>query len=75
MRVHEIKELAVEDFAGHISDTRKEIVELRFQMAARKLENPGKMAEAKRRLARLLTIQSEKQNKNYKPTPKKAKSK
>jgi len=71
MRVHEIKELALEDFAGHISDTRKQIVELRFQMAARKLDNPGKMAEAKRRLARLLTVQAENLYLNYTPTPKK----
>ena len=59
MRVHEIRELAKEDFAGQISDTRKEIVELRFQLAARKLENTAKLRAAKKKLARLLTVQSE----------------
>jgi large subunit ribosomal protein L29 len=63
MKTHEIKELAVEDFAGHINDTRKEIVDLRFQLAARKLENPSKLRQAKKHLARLLTIQAEKAKK------------
>lgn len=73
MRVHEIRELAKEDFSTQISDTRKEIVELRFQLAARKLENPAKLRAARKRLARLLTIQSENE-KGIKHTPKVAKA-
>ena len=72
MRLHEIKELATDDLAGHIKDTRKEIVELRFQLAARKLENTAKLRAARKRLAQLLTVQTEKTNPNYKPTPKRA---
>lgn len=75
MRVHEMRDLAAEDFAGQIADTRKEIVELRFQLAARKLENPARLRQARKRLARLLTIQSEKANPNLKQTPKKAAAK
>lgn len=74
MKTHEIKDLALEDFAGHISDTRKEIVELRFQLAARKLENPAKLRLARRKLARLLTIQTQKTTKTETKTETKTKA-
>lgn len=60
MRTHEIREMSGEDVNTRINDTRREIVELRFQLAARKLESTAKLRQARRRLARLLTIQSEK---------------
>jgi large subunit ribosomal protein L29 len=71
MRVHEIRDLHADDFAAQIADARKQIVELRFQLAARKLENPAKLRAARKHLARLLTIQTEKANPNHKPTPSK----
>ena len=70
MRVHEMRELAPENMNGQILDARKEIVQLRFELAARKLENTGKLREARKRLARLLTIQTEKINPNHKPLAK-----
>jgi large subunit ribosomal protein L29 len=69
-----MREIAKEDFAAQITDTRKEIVELRFQLAARKLENTAKLRAAKKRLARLLTVQSENE-KGIKHTPKATKAK
>ena len=60
MRVNEIRELNSEDLQARIADTRKNIVDLRFQMAARKLESTSKLKEARRTLSRLLTIQTEK---------------
>lgn len=39
MRVKEIRELSDEEIAGKITDTRKEIVQLRFELATRKLRN------------------------------------
>jgi large subunit ribosomal protein L29 len=75
MKTHEIKDLAPEDFAAHISDTRKEIVELRFQLAARKLENPAKLRLARRQLARLLTIQTQKTSKTASNTTEKTTAK
>lgn len=59
MRVKEIRELSDEEFANSINDARKEIVELRFQLAMRKLENPSKLRQVRKRLARLITIQAE----------------
>ena len=74
MRVHEIRELHPEDLTTQISDARKQIVELRFQLAARKLENPSTLRVARKHLARLLTIQAEKNNPNFKATPKREKA-
>lgn len=61
MRVKEMRELSPEELALRIDETRKNIVELRFQLALRKLENPAKLRLTKKQLAQLLTIQTEKQ--------------
>jgi len=61
MRVSEMRDLSVDELQTKITDTRKEIVELRFQHAGRKLESPAKMRLARKRLARLLTVQTQKQ--------------
>ncbi len=59
MRIREMRELSAEELKSRIDETRKEIVELRFQHAARKLENPAKLRLTRRRLARLLTVQAQ----------------
>jgi large subunit ribosomal protein L29 len=61
MRTKEIRELSAEDIKTHIVEARKEIIELRFQLAIRKLESPAKLRTARKKLARLLTIESEKE--------------
>ena len=61
MKASEIRELTAEEIKTRLLETNKEIVSLRFQFAARKLENVSKIAQAKRNLSRLLTIQSEKE--------------
>lgn len=61
MKVKEMRELQIEELKARIDETRKQIVELRFQLAVRKLENPAKLRTARKTLAKLLTIQTEKQ--------------
>jgi len=51
----------MEELKARIDETRKQIVELRFQLAVRKLDNPAKLRTARKTLAKLLTIQTEKQ--------------
>lgn len=63
MKLEDIRELSAEDLQTHISDARKTIVELRFQQALRKLESPARLRNAKKLLAQLLTIETEKQMK------------
>ena len=61
MRVREIRELTADELTSRIDEARKELVELRFQHAMRKLENTAKLAHTRKRLSRLLTIAHEKQ--------------
>lgn len=63
MRVREMRELSAEDISARIDETRKEIVELRFQLAARKLESPARLRQSRKRLSQLLTVQSERARK------------
>ncbi len=60
MKVKEVRELSHDEITSRILDTRKQLVEMRFALAVRKLESPAKLRNARKSLARLLTIQSEK---------------
>ena len=60
MKVREMRELSSEELNNRLAETRKELIEFKFQQSARKLESPAKLRVARRRLARLLTVQSEK---------------
>jgi large subunit ribosomal protein L29 len=60
MKTSEIRELSHDELRARIDDARKNIVEMRFALAVRKLESPAKLRTARKRLAQLLTIQTEK---------------
>jgi ribosomal protein L29 len=62
MKISEIRELTGEELTARIDETRKNIVELRFQHALRKLESPAKLRLERKKLAQLLTIVTEKQS-------------
>lgn len=62
MKVAEIKDLSADELNARITDTRKELVDLRFQLGARKLEKPHKLRDARKLLSRLLTVQTQKHN-------------
>lgn len=59
MKVQEIRDLTLEDLKARIGETRKELVDLRFQHALRKLENPAKLKSTRRALSRMLTVEAE----------------
>ncbi|MBI1271565.1 50S ribosomal protein L29 [bacterium] len=59
MKVKELRELTLEDLKSRISETRKELVDLRFQHAMRKLENTAKLKSTRRSLSRMLTVEAE----------------
>jgi ribosomal protein L29 len=58
-----MRELSADELRTKIDDTYKELVDLRFQLAARKLESPAKIRLARQRLSRLLTIQTQSKKK------------
>ena len=70
MKVKELRNLATEELQTKIDDTRKQIVDMRFQLAMRKLESPAKLRTARKDLARLLTIATEKVDEQIKTASK-----
>ncbi|MFN3821801.1 MAG: 50S ribosomal protein L29 [bacterium] len=61
MKAKEIRELTDEDLTQKIADTRQALTNLRFQHALGQLENTAQIQIQRRELARLLTIQRERQ--------------
>lgn len=62
MKVKEMRELSKEELVNRVDETRKGLVELRFQLALRKLENPAKLRTTRKELAQMLTILTEKES-------------
>ena len=59
--IAEVRKLTDGDLSERISATRRELFDLRFQQATRRLENPHRFKEARIKLAHLLTVQQERQ--------------
>jgi large subunit ribosomal protein L29 len=55
----ELRELADDELAEQLEDNREELFNLRFQVVSGQLENPHRIAEVKREIARILTVQRE----------------
>ncbi len=62
MKASEIRSLSVEQINSKIADLKEELFNLRFQAALGTAENPSKMNEIKRTIARMKTVLTEKQN-------------
>ena len=56
----EIKELSREELEGKNSQYRSELFNLRFQKATGQLDNTGRIREAKRMVARVMTALKQK---------------
>jgi large subunit ribosomal protein L29 len=59
LRARELRELTDEELDRRLADSRENLFNLRFQMATGALENTARIAVAKREIARILTVQSE----------------
>jgi large subunit ribosomal protein L29 len=62
LKAKDLRELSDEDLADRLKDTRQELFNLRFQAATGALENVARLALAKREIARILTVQNERQS-------------
>jgi large subunit ribosomal protein L29 len=56
MKASEIKDLNMEEMLRKLDDLKEELFNLRFQHETGQLENPQKMKQAKRDIARVKTI-------------------
>jgi large subunit ribosomal protein L29 len=61
MNSQEIRELSVADIKQRIITTEEELFNLRMQLTTKQLENPMKIREARRNVARLKTILRQKE--------------
>ncbi len=64
MKATEVRELDVEELEQRLSDTRRELFNLRFQHATGQLENTGQLKEVRKNIARLLTVLNQKKQEN-----------
>jgi large subunit ribosomal protein L29 len=59
MKASEIRELSPEEMERKCNDLKEELFNLRFQHEIGQLENPNKVKQTKRDIARLKTVMNE----------------
>jgi large subunit ribosomal protein L29 len=57
--IAEVRQLTDAELTERIDATRRQLFDLRFQQATRRLEHPHRFKEARIQLAHLLTVQKE----------------
>ena len=61
MKVNEIRKMSADELASKLGDLKKDLFQLRLQHATNQLDNPIKISEVKRDIARVKTIIREQQ--------------
>ena len=62
MKAKEIRELTAEQLSAKLKELKTELFNLRFQHAINQLENPHRIVEVKRDIARVMTILQQQKN-------------
>ena len=60
MKAVELAKLSVEELNAKLKELKGELFNLRFQHAINQLENPHKIADVKRDIARVMTVLNQK---------------
>ncbi len=60
-KADEIRQLNETELANRLADAKRELTDVRFRLATRQTENTAQLKNAKRQLARLLTIIQERE--------------
>ncbi len=60
MKASELKKMSVEELNKKLAELKDELFKLRFQHAINQLDNPHKIADVKKDIARVMTIITEK---------------
>ena len=60
MKAVELNKLSVEELNAKLKELKGELFNLRFQHAINQLENPHKLEDVKRDIARVMTVLNEK---------------
>ena len=61
MKINEIRDLSTQELEDKVQDLKEELFNLRFQNATNQLDNPIRIAEVKKDIARVKTIIREQQ--------------
>ncbi|MDD4163952.1 MAG: 50S ribosomal protein L29 [Eubacteriales bacterium] len=61
MNIKEIKEMSAAELQKNLLEQKEELFNLRFQHSINQLDNPMKIVETKKTIARLLTVLREKE--------------
>ena len=61
MKVNEIREMSAEDMSQKLASLKEELFNLRFQLATGQLENTMRIKDVKKTIARIKTIQRERE--------------
>jgi len=61
MKVKELRDLSDAELSKKLEDSKDELFKLRFQLATGQLDNPMKIKECKRKIARVKTVMTERQ--------------
>lgn len=64
MKINELRELSTAELEEKLASCKQELFNLRFQKAINQLENPKKINDVKKTIARVLTIIHERELEN-----------
>ena len=64
MKMADLREVSADELLKKEQDMRKELFNLRFQKATGEIENPMRIRALRKDIARVLTVLTEKQQKN-----------
>ena len=56
LKANEVRKMSAAELETKLGDLKKDLFQLRLQHATNQLENPGKIAEVKKDIARVKTI-------------------
>ena len=62
MKAKEVKEMTNAELTAKLAELKGELFNLRFQHAINQLDNPHKIADVKKDIARVMTVLQEKKN-------------
>ena len=60
MRATELRNMTAEELNGKLKELKEQLVNLRFQHAINQLDNPHKIEDVKKDIARVMTVLHEK---------------
>ena len=60
MKAEELRKMSSEELTKQLNELKEVLFRLRFQLQINQLDNPNKIPETKRNIARVLTVLNEK---------------